>query len=193
MRLQISGLCVVIAAGLIAGCSGSGPSMTPGASGNAGAAQSRASHSMFLGRWSATASVLPPALRPTGPMALHGHIRNGIKPNFMSAAGGLYVSEFYSTEILAYARQNSSNGPPTCAIPGVLFPNDVASDDKGDVIDPDGGSKTIMVYKGHGKCGSLTSGYLSLGGVSRNRGLDVYWHSARTFLPAPIPPRPIKN
>ncbi|HYL26728.1 MAG TPA: hypothetical protein VEW74_02775 [Candidatus Nitrosotalea sp.] len=88
-------------------------------------------------------------------MPLHGRTGKGVNPNFMGAAGGLYVGQFYSTNILAYAHQNSSNGPPTCAIPNVLFPNDVASDDKADVIDPDGGSKTIMVFKGHGKCGSL--------------------------------------
>ena len=110
---------------------------------------------MFLGHWSATASVLPTALRPTGQMPLRGRTGKGVSPNFMGAAGGLYVGEYYSTDILAYAHQNSGNGPPTCSIPGVLFPNDVASDDKADVIDPDGGSKTIMVFKGHGKCGSL--------------------------------------
>jgi hypothetical protein len=106
-------------------------------------------------RWSAHASVLPPALRPAGRMPLHGHAAKGINPNFMMAAGGLYVTEFYSTDIFAYPHQNTGNGPPSCTIGGVLFPNDVASDDKADVIDPDGGSNTIQVFKGHGKCGAL--------------------------------------
>jgi hypothetical protein len=155
MRLQTSALCAIVATGLLAGCSGTSPSTNPAAPANTGAAQSRASHSLFIPRWMANASVLPPALRPAGPMALHGHTGKGINPNFMMAAGGLYVSEFYSTDIFAYAHQNSGNNPPTCTIPGALFPNDVASDDKADVIDPDGGSKTIMVFKGHGKCGGL--------------------------------------
>jgi hypothetical protein len=156
MRLQTSGLSAIIAAGLLAGCSNSGPSMNPAAPAGAGAAvKARASHSLFIPRWTPNASVLPAAFRPAGPMALHGRTGKGIKPNFAGAAGGLYVSEFYSTDIFAYPHENSGNNPPSCTIGGALFPNDVASDDKADVIDPDGGSKTIMVFKGHGKCGSL--------------------------------------
>jgi hypothetical protein len=154
MRLQISALSALIAAGLLAGCSGSGPSTNPSAPGSVGAPQTRGAHSLFQ-RWTANASVLPPALRPSHPMPLHGRTGKGIKPNFMGASGGFYVSEFYSTDIFAYAHQNSGNNPPTCMIPGVLFPNDVASDDRGNVIDPDGGSKTILVFKGSGKCGSM--------------------------------------
>jgi hypothetical protein len=129
--------------------------MNPASSTSAGAAQSRAAHTLFIPRWTAHASVLPAALRPAHSMPLHSGAGNGINPNFMSAAGGLYVSEFYSTDIFAYPHQNTSNGPPTCTIGGVLFPNDVASDDKADVIDPDGGSNTIQVFKGGGQCGAL--------------------------------------
>ena len=93
MRLQISSLCAILAAGLMAGCSGSGPLMNPASSTSAGAAQSRGAHSLFIPRWSAHASVLPAALRPAHSMPLHSG--SGINPNFMSAAGGLYVSEFY--------------------------------------------------------------------------------------------------
>lgn len=151
MRLQTTGLCAMLAAALLAGCSGSGPSTNPVAPSASGGASSRHVHSLFIPKWSAVASVLPPAYRPAGPMKLHG----GMSPNFMSAQGGLYVSEFYSTDIFAYPHQNTGNNPPTCTIGGVLFPNNVASDDRADVIDPDGGSKTIMIYEGKGACGSL--------------------------------------
>jgi hypothetical protein len=71
-----------------------------------------------------------------------------------AAKGGLYVSQFNSTSILAYKSNNKKNGPPTCTIPGVLYLNGVAVDGKGNVIDPDGGSRSIIIFKGPGMCGA---------------------------------------
>ncbi|HEY1681590.1 MAG TPA: hypothetical protein VGF98_08150 [Candidatus Tumulicola sp.] len=67
---------------------------------------------------------------------------------------GLYVSQFNSTSILAYKSNNKKNEPPACSIPGVLYLNGVAVDGKGNVIDPDGGSRSIIIFKGPGMCGA---------------------------------------
>ena len=150
MRFQTSALCAIVAAGLLAGCSGSGPSMNPAATGS-GTPQTRQTRVHIAPQWSANASVLPAELRPLGRLPLHGQPN----PTFSPVPGGIYVSEFYSTDIYAYQRGNTGNNPPTCTIGNVLFPNDIASDTRGDVIDPDGGSKTIQIFKGSGKCGSL--------------------------------------
>jgi hypothetical protein len=71
-----------------------------------------------------------------------------------ASKGGLYVSQFNSTSILAYKSNNKKNGAPTCTIPGVLYLNGVAVDGKGNVIDPDGGSRSIIIFKGPGMCGA---------------------------------------
>jgi len=70
-----------------------------------------------------------------------------------SGMRGIYVSEFYGTEILGYAPNKHRNKPPLCYVPGVSYVNDVAVDGKGNLIDPDGGSRTIKVFKGPGMCG----------------------------------------
>ena len=71
-----------------------------------------------------------------------------------AAKGGLYVSQFNSPDILAYRSNNKKKKPPTCNIPGVQYLNGVAVDGKGNVIDPDGGSRTIIIFKGPGMCGA---------------------------------------
>jgi hypothetical protein len=71
-----------------------------------------------------------------------------------ASGGGLYVSQFSSTNILAYKSNNKKNGPPTCSVPGVLYLNGVAVDGKGNLIDPDGGSRSIIIFKGPGMCGA---------------------------------------
>ncbi|HEY1429268.1 MAG TPA: hypothetical protein VGF18_06820 [Candidatus Tumulicola sp.] len=71
-----------------------------------------------------------------------------------ASKGGLYVSQFNSPSILAYRGNNKKDGAPICTIPGVLYLNGVAVDGKGNVIDPDGGSRSIIIFKGPGMCGA---------------------------------------
>ena len=71
-----------------------------------------------------------------------------------ASGGGLYVSQFSSTSILAYKSNNKKNGPPTCNVPGVQYLNGVAVDGKGNLIDPDAGSRSIIIFKGPGMCGA---------------------------------------
>jgi hypothetical protein len=68
-----------------------------------------------------------------------------------AARAGLYVSQFYGSSI--YGFKGSGKGSAICTIDGVSYVNDIASDSKGDVIDPDGGSRSIIVF--HPRCGSV--------------------------------------
>ncbi len=58
---------------------------------------------------------------------------------------GLYVGEFYGTTVYGFRR--SGKGAAVCTISGVSSVNDVASDAKGDVIEPDGGGHLIRVFR----------------------------------------------
>jgi hypothetical protein len=151
MHLRTSALWAMVAVGLLAGCSANGLAGTSVPS-SVGSAQVRGLANPLAPQWSDVASLIPQGLRPAGETPLHGR---AAPQGFGAVAGGLYVGEFYSTDLYGYARGNASNEPPSCTYPGVLFPNDVASDDHGDVIDPDGGSRSIMIFKGSGKCGKL--------------------------------------
>jgi hypothetical protein len=135
MRFLSRTLCGTVAIALLSACAASAPTTSPAALTSAGTQSS-------------PESLVPLSQRPSGPMALHG------RPVFKAVPGGLYVSQFYSTSVAAYTRLNSSNNPPVCTIPGAIFPNDIASDDRGDVIVPNGGGHSIMIFKGSGKCGN---------------------------------------
>lgn len=65
----------------------------------------------------------------------------------------MYVSEFFGSEILGYRSRNRRDKPPVCTVPGVSYVDGVAVDGKGNLIDPDGGSRTVKVFKGPGMCG----------------------------------------
>ncbi len=65
---------------------------------------------------------------------------------------GVYVAEYYTNTVLGYDWQTRRDGPPICSIPAAYVVN-VATDPGGDLIDPDGGSRTVTVYKGRGMCG----------------------------------------
>ena len=55
-----------------------------------------------------------------------------------------FMPAVFATSILAYKSSNKKNGAPTCNIPGVQYLNGVAVDGKGNVIDPDGGSRRSL-------------------------------------------------
>jgi hypothetical protein len=77
----------------------------------------------------------------------------------------MYVSEFYGSEILGYNHNNRRGRPPSCTIPGVSYVDGLAVDAKGNLVDPDGGSRTIKVFQGPGMCG------LQLGSVADPYGM----------------------
>jgi hypothetical protein len=159
MRFYGSALCAAVALALLAGCSANSPAT--GTVPSTGAAVPTGAHGRFVPVWSENATLVPDALRPVVPMPLHGNpapLHGNPGPNF-AVAGGVYVSEFYSTDLYGYVRQNKTNDPPSCTLSGVVFPNDIASDDRGNIIVPDGGSRSVNVYKGSGQCGSLIGSF----------------------------------
>jgi hypothetical protein len=70
-----------------------------------------------------------------------------------SAKKGLYVSEFYGDAVYGFRYNNRRGKPPFCNVPGVKYVNDIAVDAQGNLIIPDGGSRTIEVFQGPAMCG----------------------------------------
>lgn len=148
MRLTILSLAATVTAALLWSCSGGAPS-TPASSNSQSPLGSKQSGHM-LPQWSPLTSLVSEGMRPHGPAPLHGIP----PPHHGPGIGAIYVSEYYSTNIYAYPHRNTANNPPTCEIGGVSYPNDIASDNPGNVIDPDGATRTIKVFQGKGQCGS---------------------------------------
>ena len=150
MRLLTSAICTTVAVGLLAGCSGSNLGSTSAVP-STGTAQNHFINGKFIPQYSKFASLIPAELRPTGS---HGIAKLGASPD-KKKKGGIYASEFYGSTIYGYTNPNSSNNPPVCSVSGVSYPNNIAVDGKGNLIDPDGGSRSIIVYKGKGMCGPM--------------------------------------
>lgn len=66
---------------------------------------------------------------------------------------GIYVAEFYGPTIMGYRKPNRKNEPPICYVNGVSDVNGIAVDGGGNLIVPDGGSKSIIVFRGPQMCG----------------------------------------
>lgn len=67
---------------------------------------------------------------------------------------GVYIAEYFTNDILAYAGVTpNKNLPPVCSLPA-RYVVDVATDTTGNLIDPDGGSRTVTVYRGPAVCGA---------------------------------------
>ncbi|HEY1654719.1 MAG TPA: hypothetical protein VGF86_06375 [Candidatus Tumulicola sp.] len=90
-------------------------------------------------------SMGTPGLAPTGqapsvaPTSLFG------RSLLRAAKAGLYVGEFYGTSVYGFRR--SGKGAAVCTISGVSSVNDLASDAKGDIIEPDGGGRELRVFR----------------------------------------------
>lgn len=67
----------------------------------------------------------------------------------------VYVAAYYNqSPIDGYDYwKTRQNLPPVCSIPGSYVIN-IATDPAGDLIDPDGGSRKVKVFRGPGACGS---------------------------------------
>lgn len=83
-------------------------------------------------------------LAPTGRALGVGPVSLFERSRSRAAKAGLYVGEFYGNTIYGFRR--SGKGPAVCAITGVSSVNDLASDAKGDVIEPDGGGRELRVF-----------------------------------------------
>jgi hypothetical protein len=115
-------------------------------------AQSRVSHGGHtVPQWSAFATLIPQQFRPLGTLPKQGNP----PPSRRQAGGGIYVSEFYNSTMWAYPNKNTGNNGPTCSITPVSYINDLATDQVGNLIEPDGGSREVNIFTGPGTCGSL--------------------------------------
>jgi len=68
-------------------------------------------------------------------------------------SNGIYISQFYGSEILGYPSSNKLHRLPLCNVRAGMYVNDVAVDGQGNLIVPGGASKDIVVYKGPKMCG----------------------------------------
>jgi hypothetical protein len=146
MRLLKPALCAIVTAAVLSACSG-GSSSTPTASNGTGYALTRSADGHhFIPHWTKRASLIPEGTH------FDRMPHRGVRP-LGPGVGGIYVSELFGDQIFEYSHRNTSNGPPNCEINGISYPNDIASDNQGNIIDPDGGTETIQVFTGKGACG----------------------------------------
>jgi hypothetical protein len=158
MRFPGLAICATASAALLAGCSGNLSSGTPSTPSVTGATQSYFSNGRYMPVWSKSASLIPASLRPTGRMPLHGQSGPLVQKTGSSSTGGIYVSEFYGTQIYGYPHNNMSNGAPTCTIllGTQTEPQGIAADNAGNLIVPEGYpnlSAQVHVYAGPNLCG----------------------------------------
>jgi hypothetical protein len=154
MRLFTSALCATVAVGLLAGCSGNSLS-TPSSSPVSAQANHIDAQGHFHPGFSKIASLIPVELAPGGPRAILDRVSPDKKKK---AKGGAYGSQFYASKINGYEGNLKSNPAPSCT-ETASYPNGIAVDGKGALIDPDGGTRSVIVYKA-GMCAG-TSGSFS--------------------------------
>jgi hypothetical protein len=135
MRFYRTGICGVSAFALLAGCSGNvaSPSTSP-------LSATRAAS------WRGDAIGAPAIRHSDG--ALHG------LPAPQAAKDGIYVSEFFGTNVFGYPKKNVKKHKPSCTVPWTSSSvNDVAVDGTGALIVPDPGDAAIDIGTGPGMCG----------------------------------------
>ncbi len=64
---------------------------------------------------------------------------------------GLYVTD--GSEVIGYRAVERRGRPRTCTVQGPSYSNDVAVDGKGNLMVPDGGSRSVVVFQGPKMCG----------------------------------------
>jgi len=140
MRLFTSALCATVAVGLLAGCSGNSLS-TPSSSTPVGAQANHLVNGHFVPGYSRFASLIPAEVQH-GPQL----VLDRVAPDKHKKKGGAYGSQFYASKINGYEGNLKSNPAPSCTLTA-SYPNGIAVDGKGAFIDPDGGTRTVIVYK----------------------------------------------
>lgn len=100
------------------------------------------------------------AVNPDSPVSPVSPVRSAssVRPAWYRPAPaeikkGVYVAEFYTNAILGYDWKTQRNVGPICTIPATYIVN-VATDPTGNLIDPDGGGKTVTVFRGPAMCGA---------------------------------------
>ena len=138
IRFCTGAICTAGAVGLLAACS------------TRAGLSSSISALPAVAEWPAFATVVPPEQRPLG-----GTIPQDVIPDPQAQPiAGIYASEVYGSDIWGFRANNNHNGKAICAVKNVSGPNGIAVDGKGNLIDPDGGTKTIIIFKGPKMCGA---------------------------------------
>jgi len=140
---------VAAAVAMLAGCSGgSGSQVAPGpAMGSNTVVHGHALH--LKPQWSAFASLVPKELMGRPGLPLVGHPAPDI------AMRGIYVTSFSYTTGYGFKKGNRSNPGSICTVPFSLSAtNSIAVDGAGNFIDPDGGTRSIIIGAGPGMCGA---------------------------------------
>ncbi len=91
---------------------------------------------------------------------------------------GVYIAEYYTNDVLGYDWNTRKNLPPICSLPAA-YVVDVATDSAGNLIDPDGGSRTVTVFRGPAMCGTNLE-VLRIATVSRRTRLPTMPRRARS-------------
>lgn len=154
MRFFIYAALLVVVS-LLAACSSAGPDATSSLPSDSGG-QSYIRNGRFVPVWSAYASLVPVELRPGGFLA-RIHALRTTPDKKKKTRGGIYVSAFEASSIFGYANPNRENEPPICSVGPVAHVNGIGVDAEGNLIDPDGDSHLIVVFKGPGMCGAAIS------------------------------------
>ena len=168
MRSVPAAVGAIATAALLAACSGGLTSTTPSADTGVNSAITRDAHGHLAPHWSRRATLIPDSMRPNDAMPLRGvPLAKQGGGGAGAGVGGFFVGELLGTELLRFAHRNTGNAPPACTISAVNLPQGISSDDQGDIIEPDGGTATIQIFKGLDDCGA------SLGTVNDTFGQPV--------------------
>jgi hypothetical protein len=142
MRFLTAALCNAVTAALLASCSGTGTSPSSSVMPGGAASISQASHHGVV------VNLIPRRFLPT---KWDGRLHGRKAP--AKAIRGIYMSEFSGSSVLGYAKNNSANGPSICSESPASEVQGIATDTAGNLIQPDGGTRTVIVYTGPSMCG----------------------------------------
>ena len=137
MRLFSAALSTAVAAGLLAGCAGN-------STGSNSSLPNPVAGAQVHGVGAAGFRGVPVSAVPQKFLHTHHHGLFG-KAAPPAAIRGIYVSEFGTTGLWGFPKNNSGNGPSTCEITSTTSVNGFGVDDTGSLMVPDAFSG-VAVY-----------------------------------------------
>jgi len=66
---------------------------------------------------------------------------------------GIYLAQFDGTDILGYRAAHEALQGPICQVSAGMYVNGIAVDSRGNLIDPNGSTRLVIVFKGPQMCG----------------------------------------
>lgn len=142
MRLFRLALAATVVSALLAGCSTSNLSVPTSSS----PAEAQANHLVnghFIPGWSRFATLIPVELQ-AGPRRVLDRVMAG--EHAKNGHVDIYGSQYFAATINGFKGADPKNRPPVCSLSG-NYVSDIAVDGKGNLIDPDGGTLSVIVYR----------------------------------------------